>query len=156
MKDSLLSQITALRNQPLEAMKAKYMEVFGGESPCPNNRIALGRRIAWRLQEIEHGGLSTKVQSRINELIEKYDPVNNKALRPEATPEEKRSRKATKRDHRLPIPGAVITKVYKGRTLEVKVLDTGFEFEGKFYKTLSGIATAITGVQWNGYLFFKP
>ena len=82
--------------------------------------------------------------------------MNNKGLRPEGTPEEKRLRRVTARDRRLPIPGAIITKVYKGRELEVKVLEQGFEFEGKFYKTLSGVATALTGVSWNGYLFFKP
>ena len=55
----------------------------------------------------------------------------------------------------LPIPGGVITRVYKGRTLRVKVLDQGLEFEGEIFKSLSAVAKRITGAHCNGYLFFK-
>ena len=36
----------------------------------------------------------------------------------------------------------------------VKVLDEGFEFEGRPYKSLSNIATEIAGTRWNGFTFF--
>ena len=36
----------------------------------------------------------------------------------------------------------------------MKVLDEGFEFEGRRYRSLSAIAGEITGTKWNGYLFF--
>jgi len=57
-------------------------------------------------------------------------------------------------DRRLPIPGSLLIKDFKGQTCVVKVLDEGFEFEGKRYRSLSAIAQAITGAKWNGYLFF--
>ena len=34
-------------------------------------------------------------------------------------------------DNRLPMPGAVITREYKGETIEVRVLPGGFEYEGE-------------------------
>ncbi|MBF0523260.1 MAG: DUF2924 domain-containing protein, partial [Candidatus Omnitrophica bacterium] len=105
MNSDLLNQIMNLKQAPLEAIKSKYTEVFDGENPCSRNRTTLLRKIIYRLQEIEHGGLSEKTQGHISELIEKYDPVNNNALRPDGTPEEKRTRKITARDRRLPIPG---------------------------------------------------
>jgi hypothetical protein len=40
-------------------------------------------------------------------------------------------------DDRLPLPGTVITRAYKGEQLQVKVLPHGFEFEGEVYKLLS-------------------
>jgi hypothetical protein len=49
----------------------------------------------------------------------------------------------------------VITKEYKGTNYEVKVLEKGFEYKGKIYKTLSAIAKEVTGAHWNGYLFFN-
>ena len=52
------------------------------------------------------------------------------------------------------MPGAVITREYRGRKLVVSVLDEGFEFDGQVFKSLSAIATAITGSHWNGMLFF--
>lgn len=44
-------------------------------------------------------------------------------------------------DERLPLPGTLITREYKGQTLQVKVLLEGFEFEGEVYKSLNAVAT---------------
>ena len=57
-------------------------------------------------------------------------------------------------DRRLPIPGSIITKNYKGTKLEVKVLVNCFEYNRKIYKTISAVASDITGQHWNGYIFF--
>ncbi len=58
-------------------------------------------------------------------------------------------------DHRLPPPGNVIVRRYRGRVLQVVVLVDGFEFEGRRYPSLSAVAKAITGSHWNGYRFFR-
>ncbi len=58
------------------------------------------------------------------------------------------------RDARLPMPGCLIVKRYKNRTLVVKALDDGFEYEGRRFKSLSNIAAEITGTHWNGFAFF--
>lgn len=140
-----------MKSASLEEIKAKYTEVFGQASPS-SNKIFLWRKIAYRLQERHYGGLSEAAQGRINELIERYDPVNNKSMRPVNLEPGKKA----VRDRRLPIPGAIIKKEYKGRVYDVKVLENGFEYEGKTYKTLSAVAKAITGAHWNGFLFFNP
>ena len=93
-------------------------------------------------------GLSDEAKARLDEFITAYDPINNKALRQNGAGETKI------RDRRLPIPGTVISKVYKGTIIDVKVLDKGFEYDGKAYRSLSAIAGAVTGQHWNGYLFF--
>ena len=54
----------------------------------------------------------------------------------------------------LPMPGTVLRRDYKGRTILVTVLDRGFEFEGEFFRSLSAVAQHITGAHWNGRLFF--
>jgi hypothetical protein len=51
--------------------------------------------------------------------------------------------------------GAVLTRVYKGATLQVKVLTKGFEFEDKIYSSLSAVAQAISGSHCNGFHFFR-
>jgi hypothetical protein len=58
------------------------------------------------------------------------------------------------RDNRLPMAGTLVTRDFKGRTYIVKVLDDGFEYEGRQYRSLSAIAGEITGTRWNGFLFF--
>ena len=59
------------------------------------------------------------------------------------------------RDPRLPAVGSILTRTYKGRDLEVNVLDDGFEFEGETYRSLSGLARHIVGYQISGPVFFK-
>ena len=59
-----------------------------------------------------------------------------------------------KRDPRLPPAGTVLKRVYGQRTIEVTVLERGFEYQGKLYPSLSLIAQHVTGTRWNGYLFF--
>ena len=49
----------------------------------------------------------------------------------------------------------MLTRPYKGRTLEVTVRQRGFEYQGNVYPSLSAVAKAITGSHCNGYLFFR-
>ena len=57
-------------------------------------------------------------------------------------------------DRRLPMPGTVLMREYKGEKLSVMVLDHGFEFDGDVYKSLTAVAKSVTGTHWNGYHFF--
>jgi len=59
-----------------------------------------------------------------------------------------------RRDLRLPKKGDVLCRFYKGRAITVRVLESGFEYEGRRYRSLSAIAKAVTGAHWNGLLFF--
>ncbi len=58
-------------------------------------------------------------------------------------------------DPRLPKIGSILMRKYKGRDIEVKVLETGFEYEGEVYRSLSGLARHIVGYQISGPVFFK-
>jgi Protein of unknown function (DUF2924) len=58
------------------------------------------------------------------------------------------------RDPRLPPAGTVLKRVYGQRTIEVTVLEHGFEYQGQPFASLSLIAQRVTGTRWNGYLFF--
>ena len=155
MAGTSLSQIMTLRENSLDELKTKYEELFPGQKAPSNNKVFLWRKIAYRIQELEHGGISAETQSKIQQLIQQYDPINNKALRPDNIPENQPKKSGISRDKRLPIPGTVITKEYKGISLQIKVLETGFEYNSKVYKTLTAIAKEVTGAHWNGYLFFN-
>ena len=63
---------------------------------------------------------------------------------------------ASVRDPRLPEPGSVITRQYKGRELRVTVLEAGFKFQGQTYSSLSKLAKSISGARAvNGFAWFK-
>lgn len=58
------------------------------------------------------------------------------------------------RDPRLPMPDSVLSKTYRGKTIEVKVLEKGFEYQGKVYKSISRVAMEIVQRPISGYVFF--
>ena len=97
-----------------------------------------------------YGGLSDEAREKLQSLIKEYDPINHKVS--SSTPEV--AKKKEGRDRRLPIPGTILTKEYKGTKYEVKALEKGFEFKNKSYKSLTAIAKEITGAHWNGFFFF--
>jgi hypothetical protein len=154
MKEDLITQIMALRDAPIEELNKKYHELFPGKRASTYNRKFIWRQVAYKLQEIAYGGLPDKVQDKLKGLVQKYDPINNKAYRRKEETGEPTQKKSSLEDNRLPIPGSIITKTYKGNNIQVKVLGKGFEYKSKIYKSLSAIAKEITGNHWNGYIFF--
>jgi len=52
------------------------------------------------------------------------------------------------------MPGTRLLREWNGRQYEVVAKENGFELEGEFFNSLSAVATKITGVKWNGPVFF--
>ncbi len=121
-------------------LKEKWREVLG-EEPRSNNRGYLWRKLARKIQEMEFGGLSEEA-----ELASDGKERNRPAIRTKPP--------QSIRDRRLPMPGTIITRKYKGETIQVQVLEKGFEYQGRLYRSLSAVAQEVTGSHWNGFLFF--
>jgi len=156
MDIAIMTEIQALKNASINELRHKYGELFNGQkadSGC--KRIWLWHKIAYKMQELGDGCLSARARREIVDLITKYDPVNNKALRPQVI---SAGQNVTSipllRDKRLPIPGTIIRKQYKGQDILVKVLEKGFEYNRKYYKSLTAVVREITGAHWSGYIFF--
>ena len=141
-----LDQETGLARLSIDGLRAAYAEVFG-ELPRTRHRDWLVRRILWRRQALEEGDLSERARRRAAELANEADlrllPPRPKSVTPQRL------------DSRLPPSGTTVTRRYKGRTVEVRVLDQGFEHEGAVYKSLSAVARTITGQHCNGFHFFR-
>ena len=60
MKEGILQQIEALKDASVEELQKQHKELFGGQEATSDNKVYLIRRIAYRLQELEYGGLSEK------------------------------------------------------------------------------------------------
>ena len=54
----------------------------------------------------------------------------------------------------VPCSGTRLIREWQGVEHCVTVRDDDFEYQGRPFKSLSAIARAITGTQWNGWLFF--
>ncbi len=157
MNLNVAREVAALKRMTVKELRARFAEVFG-EATRANNKPWLVKRIAWRLQAQAEGDLSERARRRAAELANDADLRLNPPFIPADDGPEELTQTRTLRfqpDERLPPPGTVLTRAYKGQTLQVLVLAEGFEFEGRVYGSLSAVAKAITGSHCNGYLFFR-
>jgi len=147
-------EITALKRMTVPELRKRYAETFG-ENTTSRHKEFLVRRIVWRLQANQEGGLSERARQRARELAADSDVRLTAPTAPRATPGAPTVGDIRISDNnRLPMPGAVLTRRYKGETMEVRVLPRGFEYQGEVHRTLSAVVKKITGTHWNGYHFF--
>ncbi len=147
--EPMAREIEELRKISAADLRAKYREVWGREPRVKHSREFLFKRIAWRLQEIRLGGLSQVARDRLEELIGQ--------IQLPAAEDRRTVRGTLKRSPRSgdPAIGTTITRVWRDKEIQVRVLEAGFEWNGMIYNSLSATARAITGQHWNPKLFFK-
>ena len=151
-KASIPVQIARLQKMSVAELREEWKRLYEGEEPRVRNRVWLWRRLAWRVQELEYGGLSDAAMKRLEELM----PTAELALR---NPPGKKPPRPTPiepvRDKRIPPQGTVLLRRYKGQAIPVEVLKAGFEWEGRQYRSLSAVAKEVTGGHLNGIRFFR-
>jgi hypothetical protein len=155
--DHIGHDLAALQRLSVSQLQARHAELFG-DTTTARHKTWLIRRLAWRLQALAEGDLSERARHRAAELARDADL----RLRPPKTtttaPTHYHGQPAAggaAANHRLPPPGTILTRPYKGQILQVQVLEHGFAFNGQVYRSLSAVAKAITGAHYNGYLFFR-
>lgn len=139
MTDTVLKQLAALKGAPASALKAKWRALFETEPPQYNRRF-LESRLAYRIQELAYGGLREATVEKLRVLAKQYDDKSG-------------SRRKIRPGH-LPIVGTRLIRDWQGIEYCVTVRTNDFEYQGRPYKSLSAIAREITGVRWNGWVFF--
>ena len=151
MEQVIAEEMERLARMPVEQLRARYREVYGEEASSAH-RQHLVRRIGWRLQVLAQGDLPERAERRARELVKDADLKTQVPQGWAAGVGVVES--ARRRDRRIPVAGSVLRRVYRERTVEVKVLAEGFKYDGQRYESLSAVARAITGTRWNGLLFF--
>lgn len=139
MKETVLSQLAALKGASAPVLKARWRELFETEPPAYNRRF-LESRLAYRIQELAYGGLSRETTERLKAMAKQYadqKPADRKA-------------NALSR----PIAGTKLVREWEGVEHCVIVRHDDFEYLGRPYKSLSSVASEITGTKWNGWVFF--
>ena len=149
--DNLPADLAALSDADLRTLRLIWGSRWGA---VPGLRSAdlLRLLIAWRLQADAEGDLTERARRRAQELADDAE-VRVMAPRGSVCPEP--AGRPASRDPRLPAPGAVLVREYKGRVLRVLVTEDGFEWGGQRYASLSAVARAVTGSHLNGFRFFR-
>jgi len=156
MSEATCEQVLGLEKMTVRELREKYLDVFG-EATRSHHKVFLRRKIAWRIQEQAEGGLTERAKRRAAEIANDADL---RLLHPRGKggsgygAATGTSRLIPTRDRRLPIPGTLLVRDFQGRRIMAKVLDHGFEYDGRLFKSLSAIAREVTGTRWNGLAFF--
>ena len=139
-----------LKQAPVSALRQRYAEVFDESPPQTGNRTWLLRRIMWRLQALANGALSERAQRQAALLANDADLRLSPPHPGRVLPSWQRAS-----DPRLPKPGTILNRRYRGQLHRVHVLANGFSYEDTTHRSLSAVAKAITGSHCNGFLFFR-
>lgn len=125
-----------LAEMPIKELEFEWARRIA--APAPNlspDLLRLG--IAYRLQEQKFGGVKRSTKSLLRQVAMRASNGDDSNAMP---------RKLT--------PGTRLVRDWHGVGHTVTVLDEGFEYDGKKWKSLTAIARAITGTHWNGPRFF--
>jgi Protein of unknown function (DUF2924) len=136
-----ISQLENLERLSRAELRALWTEELADSPPASLGRDILALGVAYARQERQCGGLAKRVAKEL-------DRLSARALRGGAT--DAPQLPATP----LPRTGTILVREWQGTTHHVTVTDDGFLWNGKSFRSLSSIASAITGTKWNGPRFF--
>ena len=135
--DATAFLIRSLPNLPKASLVELWKDNFGKEPGRVRPELMLPI-LAYRIQERAYGGLSPNANAK--------SQIIATSLRPQS-----RSRDEARRRFKS---GTKLVREWRGKTYEVTLNDDGYRYLGKTYKSLSPIASEITGTRWSGPAFF--
>ena len=159
MEVSITARLAALQGMNLGELRGEFEKVFGKPS-LSRDRKVLVKRIAEKIQADAAGSKTETAKDAVPKptLTVKFTPKSKvrtgKKTKKAGKEKSAKPARSGQRDPRLPKVGTTITKTYKGKTLNVRVTEFGFEYDGKPFRSLSAVAKHVTGSIWNGFGFF--
>ena len=146
-EDAVAARLRALEGMTYGGLRVEWRRLYRAHPPQRVARDLLAQRVArdllvlgvaWKVQEQAYGGLGAATKRRLADLAKTMEQDGDLARR---------------RVARLK-PGARLVREWRGQTHTVIVLEDGFEWQGKRWRSLSAIAREITGAHWSGPRFF--
>jgi hypothetical protein len=139
---SLHSIVGNLEGLDLDGVRRQWRAHLGGEPPSHLPRWLLMKVLAYRLQSEAFGDLDKSIRRILRSAAE--DGVGAPFDRRAPQTREGVGLKA----------GALLVREWNGRLERVMILEQGFAWNGQTFASLSQIAKAMTGTNWNGHRFF--
>ncbi len=136
--EEIINQVVQLEGEHLQKF---YIKIVGADNfvNIKNNTEILRRRICYKIQKDRFGGMQKIHQNRVNKLSKEV-PADAKT--------------SNKLNKYKPPHGTKIVRMWRGDKYEIVAAESGFEYQGKVYKSLTKLATVITGTKRSGPVFF--
>ncbi len=139
MDASMEEQLTQLRTLPRRQLLEMWQKHYQRNAPSGIRRELLIPFLAYRMQERAYGGLSSSALSELRRIARSLEKS------PGST------RLTLKRKMKV---GTRLLRGWRGQTHEVIAKQSGYEYRGVGFRSLSEIARKITGTRWSGPAFF--
>lgn len=136
----IIKNITKLQNKTEKELRKIWFTMFDLEPEIMSRKYMISK-LAYKMQELVYGSLDADTEAKIKACA-------NETFR-------KKTLSSKNHSKFNPLVGTKIIKKHGEKIYEVLVVNDGFAFEGIVYKSLSAIATKITGTKWNGLKFFN-
>ena len=136
-------EVAALEALKFDKLRLRWQATFGKAAPSHLSKPLLLRLFAYRLQVEAYGDLSPATL----QLLERLGQANGGNDQPVPLPSELGRQGLLK-------PGTVLVREHEGLSHHVTAVEDGFIWNGQTFPSLSQVAKAITGTQWNGPRFF--
>ena len=135
----LADQLAGLATLSQAQLRSEWRKYHKGQlMPAGLGRDLASRAIAWQMQERVHGGLIPATARELKRLAKQLRETGDIDLA---------------KDIQLK-PGTKLVRRWHGTLHEVLVVDGGFQFQNRHYRSLTPIAKQITGTAWSGPRFF--
>jgi hypothetical protein len=141
--DPIAADVARLGDLDLHELRVRWRKLFRKEAPPHLSRFLLHRMLAYRIQANAYGDLDRET-IRFLDRIAKQRAKGTKSLIPPVEDTRAGRLKA----------GTVLVREHDGALHQVTVVQDGFAWNGIIYDSLSAVARAITGTNWNGPRFF--
>jgi len=128
----LLPSLEELERAPVDSLRALCVEILDFEPPPKSSTDFLRGNLAWAIQALNQGNDPTTL--RKHQLKTTSNPPASRKVRF--------------------MPGSRLVREWRGDTYEVTILDKGYLWQNRSYRSLSRIAREITGTKWSGPRFF--
>jgi Protein of unknown function (DUF2924) len=134
-RSELLDRIAGLAELTSQQLREEWRRLYRSQPPRLSRDLLI-RTIAYRMQELAHGGPSKATMRKL--VMSAKGLATNGSVACDAGIR----------------PGTRLVREWHGKLHTVAVTQEGFEYAGKRYASLSKIAHAITGAHWSGPRFF--
>jgi Protein of unknown function (DUF2924) len=138
MGANISSQINTLRSLSRQRLLELWQKLYGKASPPEIRRELMVPFLAYRMQEKQYGGLKASTRSEVRRIARALErkPSVELRIRPRIK------------------PGTRLCRRWRGKMHEIFVTESGYEYCGVSYRSLSQVARKITGTRWSGPAFF--
>ena len=137
--DDISHKLAELLHLSRQQLLDLWQKLYRRPAPVGLRREVLVPFLAYRIQENAYGRLKPSTRAELRRIARLLEP----------------SRGPGKHPVRARIkPGTRIVRTWRGAAHEIFVAESGFEFQGTTYCSLSEIARKITGTRWSGPAFF--